>query len=67
LVRRYNLGLTQTLLFRCAEMGFTASGNWQRIFRQVKWLGLIYTIQRRGGDHWVKVDGPVSLFKLSNR
>lgn len=67
LIRLYNLGLTQTLLFRCTEMGFTASGNWQQIFRWIKWLGLIYTIQPQGGGYWVKVDGPVSLFKLGNR
>ncbi len=67
LVRRYNLSLTQTLLFRSAEMGFTASGNWQPIFRQIKWLGLIYTIQKQGTGYWVRVDGPVSLFKLNRR
>lgn len=67
LLRLYNLGLTQTLLFRCTEMEFTASGNWQQIFRWTKWLSLIYTIQQREGAYWVKVDGPVSLFKLSHR
>jgi len=67
LVRLYNLGLTQTLLFRCTEMEFTASGNWQQIFRCIKWFGLIYTIQRREEGYRVKVDGPVSLFKLGTR
>jgi len=67
LVRRYNLSLTQTLLFRSSEMEFTASGNWQRIFRGIRWLGLIYTIQRQREDYWVKVDGPISLFKLGHR
>jgi hypothetical protein len=67
LVRLYNLGLTQTLLFRCTEMEFTASGNWQQIFRRIKWLGLIYTIQRQDEGYRVKVDGPVSLFRLGTR
>jgi predicted nuclease of restriction endonuclease-like RecB superfamily len=67
LVKRYNLSLTQTLLFRSSEMEFTASTNWQRIFRGIKWLGLIYTIRRRGDDYWVKVNGPISLFKLNHR
>ena len=35
LVRQYNLSLTQTLLFKSTEMQFTASGNWQCIFRQI--------------------------------
>jgi predicted nuclease of restriction endonuclease-like RecB superfamily len=67
LMRLYNLGLTQALLFRCSEMEFTASGNWQQIFRWIKWFGLIYTIQRKGEGYLVKVDGPVSLFKLGHR
>jgi predicted nuclease of restriction endonuclease-like RecB superfamily len=67
LVRLYNLGLTQTLLFRCTEMEFTATGNWQQIFRWIKLLGLIYTIHRQEESYRVKVDGPVSLFRLGTR
>jgi predicted nuclease of restriction endonuclease-like RecB superfamily len=67
LLKRYNLSLTQTLLFRSTEMEFTASGNWQSIFRAIKWLGLIYTIEKRDDQFWVRVDGPVSLFKLNRR
>lgn len=67
LMKWYNLSLTQTLLFRSTEMEFTASGNWQTIFRQIKWLGLIYTIQKRGEHYHVRVDGPISLFKLNRR
>ncbi len=67
LVRQYNLSLTQTLLFYSTELGFTAHGNWQRIFRQIKWLGLIYTIWRNDGEYQVKVDGPLSLFRLNRR
>lgn len=67
LVKQYNLSLTQTLLFYSTELTFTTVGNWQRIFRQIKWLGLIYTIWRRDGGYEVKVDGPASLFKLNRR
>ena len=67
LVRQYNLSLTQTLLFYSTELTFTATGNWQRIFRQIKWLGLIYTIWRSDGGYQVRVDGPTSLFKLNRR
>jgi predicted nuclease of restriction endonuclease-like RecB superfamily len=67
LLRQYNLSLTQTLLFYSTELTFTTLGNWQRIFRQIKWLGLIYTITRGNGGYEVKVDGPASLFKLTRR
>lgn len=67
LIKQYNLSLTQTLLFYSTELTFTTGGNWQRIFRQIKWLGLIYTIKRSDGGYEVKVDGPASLFKLNRR
>ncbi len=67
LVRQYNLSLTQTLLFDSTELQFTTTGNWQRIFRQIKWLGLIYTIWRSNSGYQVRVDGPTSLFKLHRR
>jgi predicted nuclease of restriction endonuclease-like RecB superfamily len=66
-VRQYNLSLTQTLLFYSTELTFNTQGNWQRIFRQIKWLGLIYTIWRSSSGYQVKVDGPTSLFKLNRR
>ncbi|MDQ1281045.1 MAG: hypothetical protein QG670_2309 [Thermoproteota archaeon] len=67
LLRQYNLSLTQTLLFNATELSFTASGNWKPIFRNIKWLGLIYSIKTTTTDYWVKVDGPMSLFKLTKR
>ncbi|MGB9960017.1 MAG: DUF790 family protein [Candidatus Bathyarchaeales archaeon] len=67
LLKIYNLGLTQTLLFNATEMTFTAGGNWQRIFRAVKYYGLMYTVMRRNGQFAVRLDGPLSLFKLTRR
>jgi predicted nuclease of restriction endonuclease-like RecB superfamily len=66
LLRRYNLSLTQTLLFESTELRFTASANWQRIFYVTKRLGLIYDAYEDGG-FWVRIDGPASLFKLTRR
>lgn len=67
LLKMYNLSLTQTLLFNSTEMSFTASGNWQRIFRAVKFHGLMYMAYRRNGEFTVRLDGPTSLFKLTRR
>ncbi|MFX0069265.1 MAG: DUF790 family protein [Promethearchaeota archaeon] len=67
LIKEYNLGLTQTLLFNSTELIFTTQGNWQEIFRQIKWLGLIYTIKKHKETFQMRVDGPLSLFKLSRR
>ncbi len=71
LIRYYNLCLTQTLLFKSLRVEFSASGNWKNIFRDVKRLGLIYSVERdendNGAVYRVTLDGPLSLFKMTER
>ncbi len=67
LLRWYNLSLMQTLLFKSLSMSFTASGNWKNIFREVKWLGLMYSVEKDGDMVKVGVDGPLSIFKMVDR
>ena len=45
LLRQYNLSLAQTLLFRATGMEIRAEDNYQPLFRRIKQLGLIYSIQ----------------------
>ena len=69
LIKRYNLSLLQTLLFKSLRVEFSASGNWKNIFREVKRLRLIYSVERvdHGEGYKVTVDGPLSLFKMTER
>jgi len=69
LVKYYNLCLTQTLLFKSLRVEFSASGNWKNIFREVKRLGLIYSVERNedGAGYRITLDGPLSLFKMTER
>ncbi len=67
LLRQYNLSLTQTLLFDALELTFTASGNYQQIFRWIKYLGLMYEAFEDFSGIKVKVDGPASLFKETTK
>ncbi len=67
LLQQYNLSLTQTLLFKATSLEFTAGNNYQSIFRRLKYLGLMYSIEKREGADRVFVDGPVSLFKMTDR
>ena len=66
LLAEYNLSLTQTLLFNATELSFTSTGNWQYLFHAIKKFGLIYEVYQDNGL-WVKIDGPASLFKLTQR
>jgi len=67
LLKRYNLSLVQTLILRSLRLSFTTSGNWSKIFRLIKFLSLIYSVEREDGQIWVSVDGPVSLFKMTDK
>jgi uncharacterized protein len=80
LLKGYNLSVAQTLLFKALRVEFSASGNWKNIFRSVKWLGLIYSVERPAqgstGEReahgaqdrfTVSMDGPLSLFKMTER
>lgn len=64
LLRQYNLSLTQTLLFDATDLEFKVSNNFQEIFRTVKYLGLMYTVDE---DLNVTVTGPASLFKKTRK
>ncbi|GAH79525.1 unnamed protein product, partial [marine sediment metagenome] len=61
--RKYNLSLTQTLLFNATEMVFTVGENYQQIFRTINFLGLMY--ETDGTE--IRVNGPVSLLKNTKR
>ena len=63
LLRHYNLSLAQTLLFRATRMEIQIEDNYQPVFRKIKQLGLIYSIQ----DGKISLEGPLSLFKLTEK
>ena len=67
LIQQYNLSLTQTLLFKAASFEFIVGSNYQRIFSRLKRLGLMYTVEQQNAAYNVVVDGPISLFKLTER
>lgn len=62
LIQEYNLALTQTLLFDALSLDCTLSSNYQPFMRQVKYLGLMYTI-----DQSINITGPASLFKQTKK
>jgi len=63
LLRQYNISLTQTLLFKATSMEMQIDDHYQQVFWKMKQLGLMYSIEQNK----VYIDGPVSLFKLTER
>jgi predicted nuclease of restriction endonuclease-like RecB superfamily len=72
LLQRYNVALAQALLYRCIGMKLSVFRNipsrYKQLFKFVKFYQLMHTIQ---GDldsgYEVLLDGPVSLFRLSQK
>lgn len=67
LLKHYNFSLLQTLLFRAIRINFSTSGKWKDIFREIKRLGLMYVIQKEGDGYKVFVEGPLSMFRMTDR
>jgi predicted nuclease of restriction endonuclease-like RecB superfamily len=63
LLKQYNLSLVQTLLFRATGMEIQIEDNYQQVFRKIKQLGLIYSMQ----DGKISLEGSISLFKLTEK
>ncbi len=72
LLRRYNVALAQALLYRCIRMKLSVFRNipsrYKQLFKFIKFYQLMHTIQ---GDldsgYEIVLDGPVSLFRLSQK
>ncbi|NIS83234.1 MAG: DUF790 family protein, partial [Anaerolineales bacterium] len=67
LLKCYNLSLTQTLLFRVTFLEVTVSDHWKEVLRAIKFRGLMYAAETRDGVFQITVEGPLSLFKLTQR
>ncbi len=72
LLQRYNVALAQALLYRCIQMKLSVYRNipsrYKQLFKFIKFYRLMHTIT---GDldsgYEVTLDGPVSLFHLSQK
>ncbi len=72
LLRRYNLSLLQTALFRAVSMRVeTRAAGWEvkDLLRRLRWLGLMYTAERSdpGGELVLEISGPASVLKMTTR
>ncbi len=67
LLNEYNLSLAQTLLFKSIGMDIWYEGNYESLFRAIKYFGLLYQAELEDGNFHVRVEGPVSLLKLTEK
>lgn len=72
LVDRYNLAQAQGLLYAALYLRLIAHrnvpGEYRRLFQQLKFHGLMYTVEGNLDDGYqIYVDGPASLFKQTRK
>jgi len=64
LLKKYNLSLAQTLLFKSTGMTLTVMGKAPKLFRAIKYFGLMYLPE---DGNKIRIEGSSSLLKLSER
>ncbi|MGC9444039.1 MAG: DUF790 family protein [Candidatus Methanospirareceae archaeon] len=64
LIKKYNLSLAQTLLFKATGMTLTVRGKAPELFRAIKYFGLMYLPE---DGNRIRIEGASSLLKLSDR
>lgn len=72
LIDRYNLAQAQGLLYSAFFLQLVAHrnvpGEYQRLFRQLKFYGLMYAVEGNLEDGYqISIDGPASLFKQTRK
>ncbi len=72
LLNRYNVALAQAMFYRCARMRLSVHRNlpvrYKQLFKFIKFYRLIHDIRGdRDAGYEIVLDGPVSMFRLSQK
>lgn len=72
LLQRYNVALAQAVLLRATGMDLVIEGEsvtrYREVFRKMKFFQLLHEIyQKEPGKYHIHIDGPLSIFKSSQR
>jgi predicted nuclease of restriction endonuclease-like RecB superfamily len=64
LAKQFNLEQLETMLLKSVELKISEAKNWSMIYRKVKSLGLLYSIDHQNA---ITVSGPVSVLEQTER
>ncbi|MFQ5822531.1 MAG: DUF790 family protein [bacterium] len=67
LLRRYNMALAQGILYRCYQMEVKIWDSYKTVFHYLKLAQLMHKIGKAGEAYQIIVDGPLSLFKRTQK
>jgi predicted nuclease of restriction endonuclease-like RecB superfamily len=72
LLHRYNVALAQAVVFRATKLEIWVSreptARYREIFRKIKFFQLLHHVEGTAAEgYYIRLDGPLSLFKSSQR
>ncbi len=67
LLQRYNLALAQALLYKSTEMVVTLKSDYKLVWKYIKLARLIHEIERVEEGYRVRLTGPMSVFRYTQR
>jgi len=67
LLRRYNLALAQGILYRCHTMQIILQDSYKTVFRYLKLAQLMHKIAKQEEGCRITIDGPLSLFRRTQK
>jgi predicted nuclease of restriction endonuclease-like RecB superfamily len=67
LLQRYNLALAQALLYRATEMTITLKSDFKIVWKYIKLARLIHEIEKLDDGYRIRLTGPVSVFRYTQR
>jgi predicted nuclease of restriction endonuclease-like RecB superfamily len=67
LLQRYNLALAQALLYRASEMTVTLHSDFKIVWKYLKLARLIHEITQSADGYTIRLTGPASVFRYTQR
>jgi uncharacterized protein len=71
LLDSYNLAVAQAILLKATRLVVASSESsaerWRRVFRSLRFHGLLHRVERTDGETTITIDGPFSLFDSVQR
>lgn len=67
LIKRYNLGLAQGILYRCYKMDIKIWDEYKVVFQYLKLAQLMHKTYGANGAYLIEIDGPFSLFRRTQK
>jgi len=67
IIKRYNLALAQAILYQALDMKVKAYSDFKTVFKYIGLSGLLHTIKPAGKGYFIEINGPLSIFRRTQK